>query len=157
MRCCITLHPCLSAPCRRAYLDSVVKLNTMYCKQWGFCDYKMIHNPSFHNSRLDMTGRSVAWQKVLLMHDYINTDKYDWVMWMDSDAAIIDQSVDLRWIIAKYAMSQYGGNDKVHMLVSSDIWCVHSLAALMSHSCITRKTYMLWCAGSSSGRGRGRG
>jgi hypothetical protein len=71
-----------------------------YVKKWDF-EYKFIDN-CVHNN---------YWCKMYLVLDGLNTGKYDYVMWMDSDTYIFDTSINLSDVFNKFSSDIFIGSD----------------------------------------------
>jgi len=103
---------------RYTFQAPATSLVDKYCQRWGFCTHTVLTNPTFDRDKFpDVYERHPAWRKVLAVHQAISNASatYDWVMWMDGDAAIIDHSIDLRFVIAASPPS-------ANMLISEDAW-----------------------------------
>lgn len=76
-----------------------------YCDKWKY-DY---HRIKENNSNL-----SPYWYKVLLVSEIIESDKYDYVFWMDSDTIINNFNIDLgEDILHKYNSDIFVASDNI--------------------------------------------
>ena len=103
-----------------AKLKKLIKLNKKHCNK-----YKIDH--IFINNENNM---SPYWKKVELVLRYINTNKYDYVLWLDTDA-LINTNYNVFILIKKFI----GDND---IIISNDmppwqscefnagVWCVRN-------------------------------
>ena len=64
---------------------------TEYCKKWNY-DY-LFYDKCIHN---------VYWCKMYYVLDALKTGKYDYVLWMDSDAIIKNPNISIDLIVNKY-------------------------------------------------------
>jgi hypothetical protein len=72
-----------------------------YCKKWGF-DYKFY----------EKCDKNVYWCKIFMVLDALNNNnKYDYVMWMDSDTYIFNMDINLADILNQYASDIFIGLD----------------------------------------------
>ena len=71
-----------------------------YCKKWKF-DYKFY----------DKCKQNVYWCKIYMVLDALNNNKYDYVMWMDSDTYIFNMDIDLSDVLNEYHSDIYVGLD----------------------------------------------
>ena len=60
-----------------------------YCQKWKNIEYKFTN----------FTNKNVYWNKIYLVLEKILTNNYDYVMWMDTDAMIVNQDIDIRNIL----------------------------------------------------------
>jgi len=98
------------------FQEPVHNLNKKYCFRWHFCSHSLLSDPTFDEAKFPgYKERHPAWMKVLAAHSLVSKGEYDWVMWMDGDAAIIDHSVDVRFIIAQ-------APNTTQFIVSHDAW-----------------------------------
>jgi hypothetical protein len=63
-----------------------------YCKRHN---YDFIEHDSVYDNKYP-----IPWSKIHLIHKYI--DKYDYVVWMDSDLLIMNEDIKLETLISKY-------------------------------------------------------
>jgi hypothetical protein len=78
------------------YITLHNKNMTEYCKKWNY-DY-LFYDQCIHN---------VYWCKMYLVLDALKTGKYDYVLWMDSDAIIKNSNISLDSIVNKYSSDIY--------------------------------------------------
>ena len=69
-----------------------------YCEKWNYT-YKFITNCQYN----------VYWSKIYLVEKYLN--KYDYVIWLDSDTYIFNTSIDFGKIIQQYSSDIYLASD----------------------------------------------
>jgi hypothetical protein len=74
------------------YIDLHNKNVLEYCKKWNY-DY-LFYDKCIHN---------VYWCKLYYVLDALKTKKYDYVMWMDSDAIIKNPDISVSQIVNKYS------------------------------------------------------
>lgn len=76
-----------------------------YCKKWGY-EYIFI--------KKNNTNISPYWYKVLLINHFINTNKYDYVVWLDSDTIINNMNIDIgEDIIFNYTSDIFCASDNI--------------------------------------------
>ena len=63
-----------------------------YCKKWKNIEYKFF----------DSCDKNMYWCKLYLIYNELITNKYDYIMWMDSDTIIINQYINLKQILNIY-------------------------------------------------------
>ena len=71
-----------------------------YVKQYGY-EYKFL-TKCFYN---------VYWCKILLVLEELKTNKYDYVVWLDTDTAIQNINIDINDIVNKFDSDIFVGND----------------------------------------------
>lgn len=74
-----------------------------YCKKWKY-DYKFY----------DECKYNVYWCKIHMVLEALNSYKYDYVMWMDSDTFIFNQEINLSDILKEYMSDIFIGLDNHH-------------------------------------------
>lgn len=81
------------------YIDLHNENVMKYCQKWNY-DYL-----NYTEKSIDI---SPYWYKVLLINNILNTNKYDYVFWMDSDTIIKNLNIDIyRDILSKYDSDIY--------------------------------------------------
>jgi hypothetical protein len=65
-----------------------------YCELWKNVEYEF--------ADIDNCNESVYWYKLILMYEKLNSNKYDYVMWMDSDTIIAKQDMSLQKLVNSY-------------------------------------------------------
>jgi len=71
-----------------------------YVKKWNY-QYK------YYNK----CNKNVYWCKLYMVYDALNTNLYDYVIWLDSDTYIKDLNIDLGEILNKYDSDIFIGTD----------------------------------------------
>ncbi len=66
-----------------------------YCKIWKNIEYEF--------ADIDNCNESVYWYKLILMYEKLISNKYDYVMWMDSDTIIAKQNMSLQKLVSSYS------------------------------------------------------
>jgi hypothetical protein len=74
-----------------------------YVNKWGY-EYKFF----------DTCNHPVYWCKIYMLLDELNTNKYDYVMWLDSDTVIKRSDIFLDDILNKYNSDIFIGDDNAH-------------------------------------------
>ncbi len=74
------------------YLEDHNKNILEYTKKFPGIEYKFVN----------VTDKNVYWVKLYLLRDWIMTNKYDYVMWMDTDAMFVNHSIDLRYVLGMF-------------------------------------------------------
>ena len=74
-----------------------------YCKKWKNIDYEFINK----------CDKNIYWCKLYLLLEKLNSNKYDYVMWMDTDTFIVKQDFSLQQLINSYSSDIYIGHDKI--------------------------------------------
>lgn len=67
-----------------------------YCE---FNNYSLLNNESDINL---VNDRTVQWNKINLILKHLNTEKFDYLVWIDADIMIMNKSIKLEEIIIKY-------------------------------------------------------
>lgn len=75
---------------------------TKYAKKWNY-SYKFINECPYN----------VYWCKIQIVIDELKTNKYDYVVWLDSDSAIKNPTIDINDIINKYSSDIFVGCDNI--------------------------------------------
>ena len=78
-----------------AYGNSSFDLNARYCIRHGL---KLIRGDG---RRRYTDGRGVAWEKLPLLLELLGDRRYEWLVWVDADAAFYPQAPDLLTMITK--------------------------------------------------------
>ena len=86
-----------------------------YCKKWNI-EYQFISTCKYN----------VYWCKIYMLLDALNTGKYDYVMWSDTDVIIKRDDINLRNIIYNYNNDIIIGDDNSHdkTIVNSGIFII---------------------------------
>jgi hypothetical protein len=79
-----------------------------YCEKYKKIEYE------FSN----FTNKNVYWYKLYLILEKILTNKYDYVMWMDTDTMIVNHEIDIRKILLVYNTDIYIGHETLFYLES---------------------------------------
>ena len=75
-----------------------------YADKYGYeYKYEHIYNPNLNNNPY--------WYKIYLVKYYLDTNLYDYVMWVDSDTMILDDSVDLNLYLNSYSSDLFFCDD----------------------------------------------
>lgn len=77
-----------------------------YCTKYG-------HTYIFHDK--NHKNVPIYWSKLLFCRDHLMTGKYDYVMWMDTDANIIDDNIDVGALLQKLSR-----NKEAHIFIGTD-------------------------------------
>jgi hypothetical protein len=87
----------------------------VYSEKWGF-DYKY----------LTKCEHNVYWCKIYMLLDELITNKYDYVMWCDSDTYIFNMDINLSDIVNTYNSDILVGSDnnKVYDLINAGIFII---------------------------------
>ncbi len=78
---------------RREYGDFTSTLAREYCAKFGYTLFR-------HRELLDKS-LAPSWNKLLAVQQHIND--FDWVLWLDADAMILQQDTTLESIIAEHS------------------------------------------------------
>lgn len=65
------------------------------------------HEYQFYN----ICKYNVYWCKIFLVYEQLLTNKYDYVMWLDSDTCIKNMNIDLNDVVNKYSSDIFIGDD----------------------------------------------
>jgi hypothetical protein len=85
-------------------------------------DYLTLHNKNLQNyvdkynydyNFLTSCEYNVYWCKIQFVLDALNTNKYDYVMWLDSDTIIRDDTIDIGNILNKYTSDIFVASDNI--------------------------------------------
>ena len=76
-----------------------------YCNKWGY-EYQYYNTCEYN----------VYWCKIYLVLQLLNTNKYDYIMWLDSDTIIKNPNIELNSIINNYHSDIFIGHDKNNYL-----------------------------------------
>jgi hypothetical protein len=80
-----------------------------YCKRHNYTYlFKDIYNNDLN--------LPIYWKKIQLVLELLNSDKYDYVMWMDSDTIICDNDIKLEYILNKNDKSIFIGKNLITTL-----------------------------------------
>jgi hypothetical protein len=82
------------------YINIHNKNINSYVKKWGY-EYKFITKCS----------DNVYWCKIILVLDELKTNKYDYVVWLDSDTKIMNKDIDIGDILQQYNSDIFIGSD----------------------------------------------
>jgi hypothetical protein len=82
------------------YIDLHNKNIKSYCEKWNY-DY-LFYDICIHN---------VYWCKIHYVLDVLKSGKYDYVIWMDSDAVIKNQNISMDLIVNKYSSDIFVSSD----------------------------------------------
>jgi len=94
----------ISTPNRYEFSQYTLIAMKKYADQWGYDFYH-------YNEMLDAT-RPAPWSKILAVSEFLLTNKYEWVVWIDDDIYITDPSKSLEYFIHKC-------NSDTHLIISS--------------------------------------
>ena len=105
---------------RKILIITAENRNTDYIRlhDSNFEKYTKLHN--YEYLRLDNcepSESSTYWCKIFKVYSYLMTDKYDYVMWADSDTIITDYSVDI-----DYYISNFGEKDIIIGIDEKSVW-----------------------------------
>ncbi len=75
------------------YFKITRKLNEMYCKK-NKIDFVISSTPNYKN-------RTPHWERIPLILNVLNSNKYDWVVWIDADAFFYYDSPNIKTLIHK--------------------------------------------------------
>lgn len=95
------------------YIELHNKNITEYCKKWNY-EY-IFYDKCVHN---------VYWCKLYFVLDALKTQKYDYVMWMDSDTIIKNPNISLDSIINKYSSDIYVNLDNGSAVYCSGVFII---------------------------------
>lgn len=90
-----------------------------YCKKWNF-DYKFYDN----------CKENVYWCKIYMVLDALkNSNKYDYVIWMDSDTYIFNMDINLSNILNEYNSDIYIGldNHMIYDIINAGVFIIKTL------------------------------
>lgn len=86
----------------------------LYAERHGY-DYMPSANVS------TARGRPLAWGKISVMEDAINSGRWDWVLWIDCDIYFMNLSVSVESVLLRAGSSDYVSLDPgVHLLLTED-------------------------------------
>lgn len=80
-----------------------------YCKKWKNMYYEFI-NKCDHN---------VYWCKLYLILEKLNSNKYDYIMWMDTDSIIINNNLSLKEIVSSYSSDIFISHDNIPITINT--------------------------------------
>lgn len=73
-----------------------------YCKKWKNIDYVFTNK----------CNKNVYWCKLFLIQEKLKSSKYDYIMWMDTDAIIVNNNISIQKILSSYSSDIFISNDK---------------------------------------------
>jgi len=82
-----------------AYLQESEKINSEYCKKYGIEYYCETNSELIHEV---LGNRAGSWYKIPFLKEQLELDDSDYVAYIDSDAFVANDEIDLRDIIAQY-------------------------------------------------------
>ncbi len=83
------------------YLDIHNQNIINYCKKWKNINYEFI----------DKCDKNVYWCKLYILLEKLLTNKYDYVMWMDSDTKIVNTNFSIQKFVNSYSSDIFIGHD----------------------------------------------
>ena len=117
-------------------LDSFMDHNKKYCKRHDI-----------HYVRLEKPYGDVLcpyWRKIFVLRDLLDTNRFDSILWMDSDAYVFDTDKDVREFIYDYPNKS--------MIISPDppfgLWISKFMAGvfLVNNTDMSKKIVSEWCS-----------
>jgi mannosyltransferase OCH1-like enzyme len=117
------------------YGDITYKINKHYCNKYNMDLIK--------SSEINMPDRNPQWERYPLLLDSLNTNKYDYVMWIDADACFnLESKTNIRDLILKYP-------DK-DIIFSKDcsawknVWDINSGVLILKNNNYTKHMLKYW-------------
>lgn len=83
-----------------AYLQESEKINSEYCKKYGIDYYCETNSELIHEV---LGNRAGSWYKIPFLKEQLELNDSDYIAYIDSDAFVANDEVDLRDIIAQYS------------------------------------------------------
>lgn len=113
------------------YIDLHNKNVSEYCKKWNY-DY-LFYDQCVHN---------VYWCKMYLVLDALKTNKYDYVLWMDSDAIIKNPNISLDSIANKYSSDIFVNVDHGNSVYCAGVFMIKNSTIGIEYieACINKNT-----------------
>ena len=105
-------------------IEKLKKWNEAYCQKHG---YDFLFYSTYYNDH-DLPP---YWLKVQIVKDVLETDKYDFVMWIDSDACFQDFAVKIERLFAVYGLKQHFmiiGPDLLLTSFNAGVWVLKNTA-----------------------------
>jgi len=90
------------------YLEDHNKNVMQYIKKHKGIEYKFF----------DKTDKNVYWVKIYLLRDWLITSKYDYVMWMDTDAMFVNYNIDLKYVLGLFNSDIFLSHDNDYPLTA---------------------------------------
>jgi hypothetical protein len=84
-----------------------------YCRKWKNVNY-------FFTNECDT---NMYWCKLYLIREKLQTNNYDYVMWMDTDAVIINDKISLQKLVNSYSSDIFISNDTYYKIHKTNILC----------------------------------
>ena len=84
-----------------------------YCNKWKNIDY-------FFTNKCT---KNIYWCKLYLIREKLQINNYDYVMWMDSDAIIINNNISLQKIVNSYSSDIFISNDTYYNIHKTNVLC----------------------------------
>ena len=111
---------------------------TEYCKKWNY-DY-LFYDKCINN---------VYWCKMFLVLDALKTNKYDYVIWLDSDTIIKKMDVSIDSIVNKYSSDIFVNYDNGDSLFCAGVFFIKNseIGKLFMEECI--KYYQPHCVNNT--------
>jgi len=85
---------------KASYPSLTAVINSIYAKKWGY-DFFYYHFSTRGSEKVaqackkDDYGRPVMWCKLLVIYKHILELKYEWIVWLDTDAAILNHDIQV--------------------------------------------------------------
>jgi hypothetical protein len=73
-----------------------------YCKQWKNIDY-------FFTNKCN---KNIYWCKLYLIQEKLKSSKYDYIMWMDTDAIIVNNNISIQKLLSSYSSDIFISNNQ---------------------------------------------
>ena len=90
----------------RSYAEPIFQNNKIYCEKHGY-DW-------VEHWKIKDESRPPSWSKILYILDELNNE-YDWIFWIDSDAIIMDEYVELEEFI----------DERFDFIITNDVITLH--------------------------------
>jgi hypothetical protein len=86
-----------------------------YCKKWNY-KYKFISK----------CNNNVYWCKIYLVLEKLLTNKYDYVVWLDSDTVIFNNDIDISTILNSYSSDIFVASDNMvsHDMINAGVFII---------------------------------
>ena len=89
-------------------IDSSFKNKGLFLAYYYYLQYKFF----------DKTDKNVYWVKIYLLRDWLITGKYDYVMWMDTDAMFVNYNIDLKYVLGLFNSDIFLSHDNDYPLTA---------------------------------------
>ncbi len=126
------------------YIELHNKNIAKYCKKWGY-----------HYLFYDKCEHNIYWCKMYLVLNALNTGKYDYVMWLDSDTIIKNSNMSLDLIVNMYSSDIYVTIDNGKSIYNAGVFIIKNSPIGISYMEDCIKQYNKKCLDATNNKLKG--